>query len=193
MFHGITFTSDRVGIKAFRTSDLGDVDVLPKEKELVFFDESGDEDVQCAIRVIQSNVQFGVSNKVLICLGVLQGTLGCIISIDNMEMAQIKTSKDHLLVEVPQRHLRRAFSCSDYVTIISGEHQGCEGFITELYGELVMLYMPVRELGPQNPVGKEVFEPALAILHMSDLHSFKLNRHISIGRTMSTHLMLNCG
>jgi hypothetical protein len=124
---------------------------------------------------------------------VLQGTLGRIISIDNTETAQIETSDDHLLVEVLQRHLRRAFSCGDYVMIISGEHQGREGFITELYGELVTLYMPVRELGPQNPVGEEVFEPALAVLHVSDLHSFKLNRHVSIGRTMSTHPTLNRG
>jgi hypothetical protein len=75
--------------------------------------------------------------------------------------------------------------------IISGEHQGQEGFITELYGESVMLYMLVRELGSQHPVGKEVFEPALVILHASDLHSFKLNRHVSIGRRTSTHPMLN--
>ena len=192
-FHGKTFTSDGFEIKTFRTSDLDDVDVLPKEKELVFFDESDNEDVQHAIRVVRSNVQFGVSDKVLICLGVLQGTLGCIISIDNTETAQIETFEDHLLVEMPQRHLRRAFSCGDYVTIISGEHQGRGGFITELNGELVTLYMPVGELGPQNPVGEEVFEPALAILHISDFCSFKLNRCVSIGRRTSTHPTLNRG
>lgn len=52
MFRGKTFTSDGFGIKTLRTSDLDDVNVLPKEKELVFFDESGNENVQCAIRVI---------------------------------------------------------------------------------------------------------------------------------------------
>lgn len=76
----------------------------------------------------------------LVHSGQLQGTLAHIISIDNSETAQIETSDDNLLVEVPLRDIRRAFTCGDYVKIICGEHQGREGFITEVYGELVTLY-----------------------------------------------------
>jgi hypothetical protein len=44
-FHGKTFTPDGFWMQVFKTMDLDDVNVLPKEKELVFFDESSKVDV----------------------------------------------------------------------------------------------------------------------------------------------------
>jgi transcription elongation factor len=57
-----------------------------------------------------------------------------------------------------RQDIRKAFSCGDFVEVIGGEHQGKDGFVTEVDETHAMLYSmgSASGLEDQHAAGKEV-------------------------------------
>jgi transcription elongation factor len=97
--------------------------------------------------------------------GPFQGTVGCVVSINDADIVQIETLLDNVLIEVPCQNIQRAFSCGDLVAIVCGEFQGREGFITDIYGAATTLYSIELAEGSDNQIfpGEEVGELPLVL------------------------------
>jgi hypothetical protein len=134
--------------------DLCNVSVLPHKDELVLFEKSCDTKVQEATTATRSVIHLRVSDNVYVHSGPLRGTLGRLVSIDDLKTGQIKTS-DGLFMEMCLQDIQKAFSCGGFVTV---EHQGHNGFVTEVDETHVMLYSMGSALEPEvrHATGEEV-------------------------------------
>jgi ribosomal protein L24 len=140
-FCGKTYTQDGFLLQSVNRLYLDIIGVLPSEKELAFFSQSHDREVLQAVQAVQSRVDYNVFDKVRVHSGPLQGTLAHVVSIKDADVVTMETLLETIVIDVSQEDICRAFSCGDTVTVIRGEYQGEEGFIIDVHGTLVTLYI----------------------------------------------------
>jgi ribosomal protein L24 len=155
-FQGKTYTQDGFLSQSVDRLYLDVISVLPSEKELAFFSRSHNREVLQAVQAARSRVDYNVFDRVRVHSGPLQGTLAHVVSIKDADVVTIETLLETVVIDVSRENIRKAFSCGDLVTVIQGEYQGEEGFIIDVHGTLVTLYIARFIKDAEDQVGEVI-------------------------------------
>jgi ribosomal protein L24 len=119
-------------------SDLSDNKVNPTHSELSLFARCADQSIAAAAYREMAHTQ--VQDRIQVVTGGLQGLEGRLIDVDEHGTAIFESASVNESQAIPTHEIRKEFRLGDFVRVVSGDHQGAEGYIVAMDKPFASLY-----------------------------------------------------
>jgi ribosomal protein L24 len=153
--------------------------VNPTEFELNLFSQCTDSSIVNA--AYREMARFRVDDRIEVIAGQLRGLEGRIADIEPQDTIIISPNAALDSQPIPAPEIRKKFCLGDRVQVISGEHQGAEGFIIDLDEKCATLYCllsgELYSAGQGIEVGSLTHIPSLVLLTMQSPAFYRYHSH----------------
>ena len=120
-------------------ADLSSINVNPTQSELGLFAQCADQSIAAA--AYREMVPIQVQDRIQVVTGGLQGLEGRLTDVDERGTATVDLGAAGVVSQaISAREIRKEFRLGDSVCVISGDHQGLEGYIVAMEKPFASLY-----------------------------------------------------